>query len=72
MTVLAQAAQRRFVTRSVTTGIPTLEREERSSQLSCVALRRMPLWTLRVRCWVLGTAWMMTWAQRYDGHSSSL
>ncbi|KPW52206.1 hypothetical protein ALO54_101569 [Pseudomonas syringae pv. philadelphi] len=38
----------RKMTRSVETCIPTLERAERSSQLSCGALRRMPFWTLRV------------------------
>ncbi|RML74242.1 hypothetical protein ALQ90_02978 [Pseudomonas savastanoi pv. savastanoi] len=36
------------MTQSVTDGIPTLEREERLSQLSCDALRRMPFWTLCV------------------------
>ncbi|CAI8929000.1 hypothetical protein ALP99_04076 [Pseudomonas syringae pv. tomato] len=38
----------RKMTRSVETCIPTLERAERSSQLSCGALRRMPFWTLCV------------------------
>ncbi|RMV44963.1 hypothetical protein ALP09_04538, partial [Pseudomonas amygdali pv. lachrymans] len=37
---LEVAARRRSVTRSVTNGIPTLERAERSSQLSCGAPRR--------------------------------
>ncbi|WP_221036015.1 hypothetical protein, partial [Pseudomonas savastanoi] len=32
----------------VATCIPALEREERSSQLSCDAPRRMHFWTLRV------------------------
>ncbi|WP_221033947.1 hypothetical protein, partial [Pseudomonas amygdali] len=35
--VLEDASRRRFVMRSVTHGIPTLEREERSPQLSCDA-----------------------------------
>ncbi|PBP37029.1 hypothetical protein CCL12_02250 [Pseudomonas syringae] len=37
-----------LATQSVETCIPTLERAERSSQLSYDALRRMPFWTLRV------------------------
>ncbi|RXT76270.1 hypothetical protein B1F77_15025 [Pseudomonas syringae] len=37
-----------LATQSVETCIPTLEREERSSQLSCGAPRRMPFRTLRV------------------------
>ncbi len=41
-------ALRPLATRSVVNRIPTLEREERSSRLSCGALRRMPFWTLRV------------------------
>ncbi|RMQ07180.1 Lead, cadmium, zinc and mercury transporting ATPase 3B Copper-translocating P-type ATPase [Pseudomonas viridiflava] len=37
-----------LTTQSVETCIPTLERAERSSQLSCDALRRMPFRTLCV------------------------
>ncbi|PYD12829.1 hypothetical protein DND58_16790 [Pseudomonas syringae pv. pisi] len=37
-----------LTTQSVVNCIPTREREERSSQLSCGALRRMPFWTLCV------------------------
>ncbi|KTB74558.1 hypothetical protein AO068_17780, partial [Pseudomonas sp. ICMP 3272] len=37
-----------LTTQSVENCISTRERAERSSQLSCGALRRMPFWTLRV------------------------
>ncbi len=37
-----------LTTQSVENCIPTLEREERSSQLSCDALRRMPFRAIRV------------------------
>ncbi|POP90148.1 hypothetical protein CXB41_27105 [Pseudomonas syringae pv. syringae] len=37
-----------LTTQSVENCIPTLERRERSSQLSCGAPRRMPFRTLRV------------------------
>ncbi len=47
-------------TQSVETCIPTLEREERSSQLSCGAMHRMPFWTLRV---------LIDDAERRDLHS---
>ncbi len=57
-------ALRPLATQSVETCIPTLEREERSSQLSCDAPRRMPLWTLSVLLATLGVATCITTLER--------